>query len=232
MNSADNTAPVVSLERVSVTYESGPPWARVSHPAVNGVSLAIRPGETVGLVGESGSGKTTIGKLVLGLLRADDGRRPLRRRTTRPSTETKRRHPAGVAAPGVGAQPVPQDRNVDRRATGRRRRQHSSEQTVQSRRNARDGGHRGVDGVAVPARAVRRPTSARSDRTSADLTPTPGRLRRSRECSGRVRTGTGAQPHQGDPTRTAVTQRCSSRTISPRCATSPTASSSCTWARS
>ncbi len=35
--------------------------------AVDGVSFAIRPGETLGLVGESGCGKSTVGRLVLGI---------------------------------------------------------------------------------------------------------------------------------------------------------------------
>ena len=42
--------------------------------AVNGVSLDIYPGETVGLVGESGCGKTTLGRTILKLEKASSGR--------------------------------------------------------------------------------------------------------------------------------------------------------------
>ena len=43
------------------------------HAAINGLTLAIRPGETVALLGRVGSGKTTVGKLLNGLLQPDAG---------------------------------------------------------------------------------------------------------------------------------------------------------------
>jgi peptide/nickel transport system ATP-binding protein/oligopeptide transport system ATP-binding protein len=41
--------------------------------AVDGVSFTVYPGETLGLVGESGCGKSTVGFLVLNLLKPDRG---------------------------------------------------------------------------------------------------------------------------------------------------------------
>ncbi len=45
--------------------------------AVDGVSLTLREGETIGIVGESGSGKTTLGLALLRLIRSRGTRSPI-----------------------------------------------------------------------------------------------------------------------------------------------------------
>jgi ABC-type glutathione transport system ATPase component len=41
--------------------------------AVDGVDLALRPGETLALVGESGSGKSTLGRMLVGMTKPSSG---------------------------------------------------------------------------------------------------------------------------------------------------------------
>jgi oligopeptide/dipeptide ABC transporter ATP-binding protein len=57
--------PLLQVSDLTVEFSRG--WRRPPLRAVDGVSLALEPRETVGLVGESGSGKTTIGRAILGL---------------------------------------------------------------------------------------------------------------------------------------------------------------------
>jgi peptide/nickel transport system ATP-binding protein len=68
----------VRVEGLSVRFDAGRSGfrgrqRRVVH-AVEDLSFAILPGETLGLVGESGSGKTTTGRAVLRRVPAAAGR--------------------------------------------------------------------------------------------------------------------------------------------------------------
>jgi ATP-binding cassette, subfamily B, bacterial len=61
-------APAIRFEDVSFTY----PGAEL--PTIHGLTLEIRPGETLAVVGVNGAGKTTLMKLLAGLYRPTAGR--------------------------------------------------------------------------------------------------------------------------------------------------------------
>ncbi len=67
--SPDQSAPIIELRDVDVTFKTR--TGSLIHPnlvrAVQGVSLSLMPGQTIGLVGESGSGKSTTANVMCGL---------------------------------------------------------------------------------------------------------------------------------------------------------------------
>jgi ABC-type glutathione transport system ATPase component len=68
--------PLLTVTDLSVEFESTDRRrGRRGVRAVDGVSLSLARGETLGLVGESGSGKSTIGNAVLGLVATRPGSR-------------------------------------------------------------------------------------------------------------------------------------------------------------
>src|SRR5262252_4420892 len=66
---------LVTLTDVAKTFDVSPPWlertlegrGRTLLTAVDGVTLTVARGETLGLVGESGCGKSTVARLIVGL---------------------------------------------------------------------------------------------------------------------------------------------------------------------
>jgi peptide/nickel transport system ATP-binding protein len=63
------------LEAIDLHKSFGGGWFTKHQPihAVKGISIAIHPGETLGVVGESGSGKSTLARMLVGLEDPDTG---------------------------------------------------------------------------------------------------------------------------------------------------------------
>ncbi|GAA1267592.1 ABC transporter ATP-binding protein [Pseudonocardia aurantiaca] len=63
-STAPDTDPLLVIDDWKTWFTTGSSTVR----AVDGVSLSLQPGRTLGLVGESGSGKTVLSRSILGLL--------------------------------------------------------------------------------------------------------------------------------------------------------------------
>jgi ABC-type oligopeptide transport system ATPase subunit len=71
---SETAAPVLDVQDVSVVFGLRRGLRREPFRALDGVSLTVEAGRTVGLVGESGSGKTTLLKTIIGMNRPTSGR--------------------------------------------------------------------------------------------------------------------------------------------------------------
>ena len=58
---------------IEKSFRRGPWPLRNRQPVLRGATLAVVPGEVVGLAGENGSGKSTLMKILVGALAADAG---------------------------------------------------------------------------------------------------------------------------------------------------------------
>lgn len=72
---ADENTPIIFLDDVSVVFKTR--TGSILHPnkvtAVDGVTLRLMPGETLGIVGESGCGKSTTANVMCGLQQPTSG---------------------------------------------------------------------------------------------------------------------------------------------------------------
>lgn len=68
-------SPLLAVQNLQVFFPVRGMFGQTARyvPAVNGVTFEVYPGETLGLVGESGCGKTTLGRALVGLVKASGG---------------------------------------------------------------------------------------------------------------------------------------------------------------
>ncbi len=85
--SARDKGVYLNCDNLTYSYKDG------KNPVVKDISFCVNPGETVALVGPSGEGKTTILRLILGLIKPQQGRMTMSvadGRTTEVSASTRR----------------------------------------------------------------------------------------------------------------------------------------------
>jgi peptide/nickel transport system ATP-binding protein len=196
---------LLSVRDLVVDYRS----RRQRTRALDGVSLDIAPGQTLGLVGESGSGKTTLGRAILGLTPVTSGtitfdgqditRLPAARRralgrqiqavfqdpygSLNPSLKVSAILGESLRAAGTGGT-VPRDRGA---AAIRDMLTRTGLPLAAADRypGAFSGGQRQRIAIAraVPGRVLRRAAPADRDRQGADAATAARGLRRGHQCA-------------------------------------------------
>ncbi|MFR8977705.1 MAG: ATP-binding cassette domain-containing protein [Christensenellales bacterium] len=73
--------------------------------AVDGASISLQKGKTLGLLGQSGSGKSTLGQMMVGLLKPDSGELFSMASCSYPIPGQARRRIQILSAPGVSFNP-------------------------------------------------------------------------------------------------------------------------------
>ena len=203
--------------------------------AVDGVSLTLREGHTIGLVGESGSGKTTLG---LALLRLEGSKggiqfdkqdlQALSQREIRPLAPPDADRLPGSLQLAQPAHVGGRDRR--RRPAGAQDRQRGRAQPHDrpgaDRGRARSGGAR-----ALSARILRRPAPAHRHRPRPGAEAPPDRARRADLGARHERAGADRRPAARPANAATSSPTCSSAMTSRSCARWPTRSWCCATAR-
>ncbi len=167
--------------------------------AVDGVSLTIGRGQTLGLVGETGCGKSTLARCIAGLIPVTSGTvtfegHNITNLSRRRDAALPPRDPDDLPGPVRVAEPAPPGRLDHRRPV--RGAQDGQRRRAQEGRAGADGAGRAEPRALqpLPGRVLRRPAAAHRRGPGAGAAAQADHLRRARLRPGRVDPGPGAQP--------------------------------------